>query len=155
MIRYTNLSLPAYRYVPGQSPHPTRDPDGHSFGKKNRVSQRLTKENWRTSTTYLFGIDLFNAGYYWEAHETWEQLWKLENQKSITALFLQGLIQISAGALKARLQNEEGRLRLQTIGMEKLHLVQSKVDCPYLGVDLTNFSASQTHIELIDYQPDS
>ncbi len=25
--------------------------------------------------TYLYGIDLFNAQFYWEAHEVWESLW--------------------------------------------------------------------------------
>ena len=32
--RYTNLPLPAYRFVPGKAPHPTRDPDGHSYNKQ-------------------------------------------------------------------------------------------------------------------------
>ena len=24
--------FPAYAYIPGRTPHPTRDPDGHSYG---------------------------------------------------------------------------------------------------------------------------
>ncbi|MFQ5661093.1 MAG: hypothetical protein ACE5GZ_11755 [Gammaproteobacteria bacterium] len=31
--RYTNRPFPSYRYVPGKAPHPTRDPDGHSYNK--------------------------------------------------------------------------------------------------------------------------
>jgi len=27
---------------------------------------------WQVSSDYLFGIDLFNHGFYREAHETWE-----------------------------------------------------------------------------------
>ncbi|MER9007639.1 DUF309 domain-containing protein [Mesorhizobium sp. M0862] len=29
---------------------------------------------------FRWGIDLFNHGYYWEAHEAWEPLWQTANQ---------------------------------------------------------------------------
>ena len=32
-------------------------------------------EQWHLCRPYLYGIDLFNDGYYWEAHEVWEGLW--------------------------------------------------------------------------------
>ena len=58
--------LPPYSFVPGRSPHPISDPAGHSFGHRPQQPPELEPEQWATSKTYLFGIDLFNAGYYWE-----------------------------------------------------------------------------------------
>src|SRR5688572_14667769 len=67
--------FPAYSYVPGKFPHPLRDPAGHSFGQAPESCQPLTPENANGHETYLWGIQLFNHGYYWEAHEVWEQVW--------------------------------------------------------------------------------
>ena len=66
--------LPAYTFVPGTStPHPLRDPRGHSYSRKGRTSLPLVPENWADNRTYLLALDYFNAGYYWEAHEEWER----------------------------------------------------------------------------------
>ncbi len=35
----------------------------------------LIVDDWLRCRDYLRGIDLFNHGYYWEAHEVWEGLW--------------------------------------------------------------------------------
>ena len=46
--------LPDYTYVPGTStPHPIRDPRGHSHSRKGRTSFPLTAENWADSRTFL------------------------------------------------------------------------------------------------------
>ena len=68
--------FPAYAYHPGRTPHPTRDPEGHSYGMVHDVPQPPNPEDWRACGDYLYGVDLFNHGYYWEAHEAWEGLRK-------------------------------------------------------------------------------
>src|SRR5215470_16086391 len=58
------------------------------------------------------GVELFNRGLYWEAHEAWEELWlELEDEPK---LFLQGLIQLAAAYHKATVQ-------MQPSGCVKLH----------------------------------
>ena len=64
--------LPPYSYVPGKFPHPIRDPQGHSFGEVPDAVVNLDPQQWRECRPYLRGIDLFNHGFYWEAHESWE-----------------------------------------------------------------------------------
>ncbi len=32
------------------------------------------------SDAFLWGLDLFNHGYYWEAHEAWEGLWQVADR---------------------------------------------------------------------------
>jgi len=57
------------------------------------------------SNGFLFAIDLFNAGFYWEAHEAWEGLWVAAGRTGVQADFLKGLIKLAAAGVKAR----EGR----------------------------------------------
>jgi hypothetical protein len=45
-------------------------------------------------------VDLYNRGYFWEAHEAWEGLWRAAADPRERA-FLQGLILCAAAALKA------------------------------------------------------
>jgi predicted metal-dependent hydrolase len=60
---------------------------------------------WRESREYLRGLDLFNHGYYWEAHEAWEALWHAVGRGGLLGDFLKGLIKLAAAGVKAR----EGR----------------------------------------------
>ncbi|WP_080646149.1 DUF309 domain-containing protein [Rhizobium leguminosarum] len=90
-------SFPRYAYVPGKGPHPVRDPGGHSYGVQLvLVSASLDSEE------FAWGQDLFNHGYYWEAHEAWEGLWRIANRGSPLRAFLKGLILLSATGVKIR-----------------------------------------------------
>src|SRR5438067_3520785 len=97
--------LPPYSYMPGLTPHPTSDPPGHSFGQHEPPPAPLTKSSYRDNATYLYAIDLFNHGFYWEAHEVWESLWHAAGRTGTTADFLKGLIKLAAAGVKLR----EGR----------------------------------------------
>jgi hypothetical protein len=98
--------LPPYAYVPGGPwPHPTRSPDGHRFGKPEAPAPPIVDDDWESSPAFLGGVELFNAGYYWEAHEAWESLWHTHGRRGPTAEVLQALIKLAAAGVKAR----EGR----------------------------------------------
>ncbi len=94
--------LPPYSFVPGRFPHPVSDPAGHSFGANPDPAPPPDPERWAENGRYLFGIDLFNAGYYWEAHEAWESLWHACGRSGHTADFLKGLIKLAAAGVKVR-----------------------------------------------------
>ena len=94
--------FPGYAYLPGQFPHPTRDPKGHSFGKGLEHVPPPDPKRWQKCRLYLYGIDLLNHGYYYEAHEAWEVLWHACGRKGVTADFLKGLIKLAAAGIKAR-----------------------------------------------------
>jgi hypothetical protein len=97
--------LPPYSYVPGRSPHPASDERGSSFGHHEPPASALDESSWRNNETWLFALDLFNHGYFWEAHEAWESLWHAAGRRGPTADFLKGLIKLAAAGVKAR----EGR----------------------------------------------
>jgi len=101
-------TFPPYSYVPRRFPHPTRDKGGHSFGREGVQPRALTDKNWRTSRDYLFGFDLFNHGYYWEAHEAWEGLWHACGRNGAIADHLKALIKLAAAGVKAREGNQAG-----------------------------------------------
>lgn len=75
------------------------------------------------------GVDLFNAGAFWEAHEAWEAEWLMAEGNR--RLFLQGLIQIAAAYHHVQRGTLPGAIRLFALGLEKLETV----DPGYLGVD--------------------
>ena len=100
--------FPPYAYLPGRNPHPTRDAEGHSFGHQPEEPDVPDPMRWRACGDYLYGIDLFNHGYYWEAHEAWEGLWHACGRRGATAIYLQALINFAAAGLKARWGNVRG-----------------------------------------------
>ena len=61
------------------------------------------------------GIDLFNAGHYWEAHEAWEREW-MPDRKGPDSGFYKGLIQVAAGCLHYTRRNRRGAVNKWTSG---------------------------------------
>ena len=135
--RYTRIAFPAYRYVPGRSPHPRRDPGGHSYGRPEPLAAALDPAEWATSTVYLHGVDLYNFAYWWEAHESFEALWQAADKEGTLGQMLQGLIQIAAGNLKRFMGAESAAQKLGARGLARLAVAPS----PWLGLDVRGFEA--------------
>lgn len=136
--RYSRQPFPPYRHRPGQTPHPLRHPEGHSFGKPESPGAKFVPERWQVSEGFLEGVDLFNSGYYWEAHEAWEGIWRTTGRKDIPGLFLQGLIQVSAALLKREMGMTRGMTRLSMAGLQKLRHVRN-LHVVYCGLNLDEF----------------
>ena len=92
-------SFPPYAYLPGEKPHPVRDPTGHSYHVEPIP---VVAEALLGSETFLWGLDLFNHGYYWEAHEAWEGLWQGADRDGPLRMLFKGLILLSAAGIKIR-----------------------------------------------------
>lgn len=88
--------FPPYTYIPGRSPHPISDPAGHSHGR--HAAGDLDQA--AVARTFRFAVDLFNHGYYWEAHETWEAVWKSLGAQGPAADGVKGLIKLAAAGVK-------------------------------------------------------
>ena len=95
-------TFPPYRHDPGKTPHPYRHEDGHSHGQPEPTVSPLDPANSFASEAYLFGFDLFNHGYFWEAHVWWEALWHAHGRKGEVADLLRALIRLAAAGVKAR-----------------------------------------------------
>jgi predicted metal-dependent hydrolase len=80
------------------------------------------------------GIDLYNAGHYWNAHEAWEEVW-LESERGLRG-FYQGLIQVSAAFVHVTRNRYPGGVKLLTEGISKLE----RYPPHYMGLDLAAFA---------------
>ncbi len=131
------IELPPYSYVPGHDlPHPVNDPAGHLHAPRGSAPESPisadtlaalpTDPTGRRSAVadllaghfhWLHALDLFNGGFYWEAHEAWEGFWHALGRTTPEARFVQGLIHVAAAAVKIRegkpagVHNHTGRAR--------------------------------------------
>ena len=137
--RYSARPFPSYRYVPGLQPHPRRDPAGHSYERHPALGRHAPwdPEEWRTLDDWLYGVDLFNAFYFWEAHEAWEGLWATAERDSARALLLQGLIQIAAALLKTHMRVFAGAQILSNQGLDKLRRA-ADMQAQLMGLDVAH-----------------
>jgi hypothetical protein len=125
---FPHNTWPRYAFVPGKGlPHPVGDLDGHSFGTKPTI-ERIDPDRWRECPGYLWGVDLFNHGYYWEAHEAWEGIWRSYDRSETPALFLQGLIKLAAAGVKTREGVVQGVESLAAGAASHFHEVRGRVD---------------------------
>ena len=132
--RYTRRPFPPYRHLPGETPHPERSPGGHLYRAREPAAVPLTPEGWAENEDFLFAVDLFNAGYFWEAHAYWERLWTLEATPRDVRRLLRALIQTAAACLKLRQGRIAGaRKLLDRAGLEGL-------DGRRLGIDLQSLA---------------
>lgn len=93
-------AFPAYAYLPGSDlPHPVRDPRGHSYEQE---SPPVAGAMAPPADALRWGMDLFNHGYYWEAHEAWEPLWLAARDNPPDRALFKGLIMLAATGVKIR-----------------------------------------------------
>ena len=98
------IPLPPYSYVPGHDlPHPVNDPAGHLYAAREPAHELpIDAATLADNSRWLYALDLFNAGFYWEAHEAWEDFWHAFGRTSPEAQVVQGLIHLAAACVKIR-----------------------------------------------------
>ena len=132
--RYSSRPLPSARYLPGQTQRPERAV--HTDRPQTSEAMRLAiSEMWSRNGSYLYGVDLYNFGYWWECHEIFEELWHLAGRKTPPARFLQALIQIAAGNLKRLLGSDEAARNLWRRGVAGLEPFKPV----YMGIEIESF----------------
>ncbi len=95
----------------------------------------------------MYGVDLFNLGYYWEAHEAWEELWNACDRSGCTADFLKGLIKLAAAGVKAREGKPRWAQRHTSRAADVFQQIASELDDAeerYMGLclsDLVRFAS--------------
>ena len=138
--RYSSQALPTYRFLPDLTPHPRRDPLGHSFAEPEPRPRPSEHHQWSHSEDYLYAIDLYNFFYWWEAHEVFEGLWHACGRKTRAGSFFQALIQFAAAHLKRALGNEAAVRKLAHSGLLRLQ----NSPASYMGLDTVTFADDVT-----------
>jgi predicted metal-dependent hydrolase len=96
------------------------------------------------------GVELFNEGRYWDAHEAWEEAW-MPDRKGPDGGFYKGLIQVAAGCLHYGRRNRRGALNKWRSGADYLR--------PYLpanqGLDLSALvRATDANLAALESSPE-
>lgn len=129
--RYSPRPLPDAPYVPGVS---SRD-------RRPAAAPRIDEIDYdalSTNDDFRHGIDLFNHGFPWEAHEVWEPLWFAAPRDRPERSMLQGLIHAAAAAVKAKAGALDPARNLVRSALEYLSLVHTTIlDVAELGAALT------------------
>lgn len=137
MIDESDEPMPPYAYVPGGPwPHPNRSPGAEPIGRADPIAG----DDWAGSPLYRCGVRLFNAGYYWEAHEAWEAVWHAQGRRGPAADLLRALIKLAAAGVKVRERQPRG---VATHARRASVLLRSlRADGPRrLGLDLDEWAA--------------
>ena len=80
------------------------------------------------------GIEDFNRGYFFECHDTLEDLW--HETRGVDRLFLQGLIQVSVGFYHLLNLNFKGAVSQLARGLDKLDRYRPA----YRGIEIEQFT---------------
>jgi uncharacterized protein len=141
--------FPPYSYVNGMFPHPIRDLAGHSFGAVALPCSMPDPNHWQACRPYLYGLDLFNQGYYWEAHEVWEGIWHAAGRGGPVGSFIKGLIKLAAAGVKVRERRPEGVRRHAKRAAELFSLVADRLppeQAVYFGLSLPRLIELATEV---------
>jgi predicted metal-dependent hydrolase len=104
------------------------------------ASRYTPADRWADSAEYREGVELFNLGHPWEAHEAWESLWQAAGAAGDAEQrqFLQGLIQCAAACVKVAKGQLESSRRLAARGLARLRPIPGM----YMGLDVPAFVAA-------------
>ncbi len=123
--------LPSYTFIPG-GPWPHPGPSLQPFPDE--------------PTAFEWGCRLFDAGYYWEAHETWEQLWHARKRRGPTADLLKALIKLAAAGVKIRQRQPHGVRTHAARAARRLGELARTLDDPPFGLDLDTLAQAAQRI---------
>lgn len=108
--RYSTLPLPPFRFLPGRDAEPEA---GHlpAFDLAS-----TDPADWRHCAPYLFAVDCFNHGFWWEAASLWAGLAAHTDLNDADHHCLHGLTRAAEALLRRRMgwRSSVARLRRET-----------------------------------------
>jgi ribulose-phosphate 3-epimerase len=99
------------------------------------------------------GVELFNKGEFWEAHEAWEGAW-MPHRHQPEGDFYKGLVQVAAGFYHYRRRNRNGALIKWRDGTEYLRRFVPEREGISLGTLIETVDAYRRRVEDGDDWPD-
>ena len=100
----------------------------------------MDPEHWSENEDYLFGIDLYHQGYFWESCEVWEALHRSVGGDSPPSNLLHALFLNSGAQIRAHRRNARGtRTRSQAARWRLARIRAKGFDGPekrFMGLDI-------------------
>lgn len=104
-----SLGLPRWVYLPGLTSEPDREPLERA---KALVPPFYESCVHATDPAFRYGLALHDAGFFWEAHEVWEAVWKAAPKNGCDRLILRAVVQLANAKLKLRMGRAAAASRL-------------------------------------------
>jgi len=120
--------LPPHRHIPGQNARP----DEAFFDDIKSDSGHA----------WLYGIRLFNCGFYWEAHEVLEPVWLNALPNSRERHLVQAVIHLANGLLKQAMGRPNARQRLAGLARSRLAEAFPEARGRLMGIDAADIMAA-------------
>ena len=115
----------------------------------------LQEDRWAENRSYLLGLDYFNLGFYWEAHDEWERLWRVSGADSPVGKFLKGLVELAAAGIKVREESIHGVRRHAASAGEVFADVAAESDAEaFCGLDFTMLQFAADRAAQLSYPRD-
>jgi len=129
------------------------DPDTQTNSAELPAAQQASRDRNLSGSfypaQYLEGIEHFNAGRYFEAHEIWEEIWL--HSSGDTKLFYQMLIQAAVSLHHHNRGNARGARGMYERVVEKL----GRLPSVFMSLDLVGFSRQfKTYLSGLMNEPD-
>jgi len=122
----TNLPLPQWAYVPGETAEAEADHDT-LWQAKALVPSRFQDFVPARHPALRYGIALNDAGYFWESHQVLEAVWAAVPQGGRERILLRACIQIANANLKLRMNKPRAAVRLFGEALEELNALGARV----------------------------
>jgi hypothetical protein len=103
------MAMPGWAYDPGTDGTPDREP---LEAVKKLVPVRFGRFVPTFDPAFQYALALHDGGFFWEAHEIWEAVWKAASMNGRDRLALRALIQIANAGLKQRQARPRAATRL-------------------------------------------
>ena len=136
MRRLPDLAVPGHAHVPGSGSKPDMAP---LEAAKALVAPETSANAWQDNAAYLYGHDLLDAGFFWEAHEVWEAVWLNCPPNSAEKLLLRMLIQQANTRLKLVMGRRKAAERLAAEVATLRSDLAGRLGAPrsFMGVDIS------------------
>ncbi|MCV0395205.1 MAG: DUF309 domain-containing protein [Rhizobiaceae bacterium] len=132
-MRLTALALPEVPHIPGRNVRPEA---GLFFDIAQAAPETTDPARWRDNRAWLYGVDLYAGGFFWETHEVWEPVWMGARPNSPERTLVQGLIHLANACLKLEMSRLNAARRLTALAAGCLGDARSAGPTGLMGVDM-------------------
>ena len=133
------LPLPAQPYLPGVNARPADDflaAAGVVIPARTMAAEAADNIGWR------YGIRLFNAGCFWEAHEVLEGVWMNAAPNSRERHLVAAVIQLANGRLKQAMGRDRAASRLAGLAADHVERAYAGHAGRLMGLDRADLAGA-------------
>lgn len=141
--RHSGLALPHRAYIPQRT---VRHAEGTFDAIRGQACATTTTDSAAANPAWLYGLDLIENAFYWEAHEVLEAVWMNAAPNASERNQVQAVIQLANAALKHEMGRPNAANRLcdiaQSLADEAHRAVEAQSHQDVMGMDIRSISAA-------------